>query len=208
MKCRRRCRITDGSGPLRSDSGGDKRSHRKQRDSPRQPLGRNIITSLWGNVTIKIMVGFLFLYPAFVAKRTSRTWLGRSGRGARRASARPPRSVTSPAMRLAARLKLGRPSLLVVRCATVVTGVCTGGGVLRQPRRRGDRGAGHIRPASAIAKASLDASSAGRSARGVARVGVRPVGVAAAVGLGRGRRDRRAGVHRIAAWGSPRSRRS
>ena len=34
----------------------------------RQPLGRNIITSLWGNCTIKVMVGFLFLYPAFVAK--------------------------------------------------------------------------------------------------------------------------------------------
>ena len=34
----------------------------------RQPLGRNIITALWGNCTIKVMVGFLFLYPAFVAK--------------------------------------------------------------------------------------------------------------------------------------------
>ena len=33
-------------------------------------MGRNIITSLWGNVTIKVMVGFLFLYPAFVAKQT------------------------------------------------------------------------------------------------------------------------------------------
>ena len=31
-------------------------------------MGRNIITSLWGNCTIKVMVGFLFLYPAFVAK--------------------------------------------------------------------------------------------------------------------------------------------
>src|SRR3984957_5460620 len=37
----------------------------------RQPLGRNIITSLWGNCTIKVMVGFLFLYPAFVAKAQS-----------------------------------------------------------------------------------------------------------------------------------------
>ena len=37
-------------------------------DAVRQPLGRNIITSLWGNCTIKAMVGFLFLYPAFVAK--------------------------------------------------------------------------------------------------------------------------------------------
>ena len=31
-------------------------------------MGRNIITALWGNCTIKAMVGFLFLYPAFVAK--------------------------------------------------------------------------------------------------------------------------------------------
>ena len=31
-------------------------------------MGRNIITALWGNCTIKVMVGFLFLYPAFVAK--------------------------------------------------------------------------------------------------------------------------------------------
>ena len=37
-------------------------------NSARQPLGRNIITALWGNCTIKAMVGFLFLYPAFVAK--------------------------------------------------------------------------------------------------------------------------------------------
>lgn len=35
----------------------------------RQPLGRNIIAALWGNCTIKAMVGFLFLYPAFVAKQ-------------------------------------------------------------------------------------------------------------------------------------------
>ena len=31
-------------------------------------MGRNIITALWGNCTVKVMVGFLFLYPAFVAK--------------------------------------------------------------------------------------------------------------------------------------------
>ena len=44
----------------------------------RQPLGRNIITALWGNCTIKVMVGFLFLYPAFVAKAHRRQRLGSS----------------------------------------------------------------------------------------------------------------------------------
>src|SRR6202012_738517 len=44
---------------------------KKVGDTLRQPLGRNIITSLWGNCTIKVMVGFLFLYPAFVAKAQS-----------------------------------------------------------------------------------------------------------------------------------------
>ena len=40
----------------------------KTPSTARQPLGRNIITALWGNCTIKVMVGFLFLYPAFYAK--------------------------------------------------------------------------------------------------------------------------------------------
>src|SRR5271170_6960639 len=97
------------SGPLRRDKSS----------SPRQPLGRNIITSLWGNVTIKIMVGFLFLYPAFVAKQTGQNGLhqvailGLIGAAA---------TVGNFAGNgLSARLKLGRPSVLVVRCATMVT---------------------------------------------------------------------------------------
>ena len=52
-----------GSGELRRQPG-----QHVSPGAPRQPLGRNIITSLWGNCTIKVMVGFLFLYPAFVAK--------------------------------------------------------------------------------------------------------------------------------------------
>ena len=50
---------------------GELRRHpnsHEERGPARQPLGRNIITALWGNCTIKVMVGFLFLYPAFVAK--------------------------------------------------------------------------------------------------------------------------------------------
>lgn len=36
--------------------------------SMRQPLGRTVVTSLWGNGTIRILTGFLTLYVAFYAK--------------------------------------------------------------------------------------------------------------------------------------------
>jgi Major Facilitator Superfamily len=86
---------------------------------PRQPLGRNIITSLWGNVTIKVMVGFLFLYPAFVAKQTGENgWHQVALLGAIGAAAATGNFAGNA---LSARLKLGRPSVLVVRCATMVT---------------------------------------------------------------------------------------
>jgi hypothetical protein len=84
----------------------------KRRDA-RQPLGRNIITSLWGNCTIKVMVGFLFLYPAFVAKsHEQERWeqlmmLGLIG--ARRGDRQLRRQLAS------ARLQLGHPAQLVVR---------------------------------------------------------------------------------------------
>ena len=107
------------SGPLRRDSHGNTASRPSRSGRPRQPLGRNIITSLWGNVTIKVMVGFLFLYPAFVAKQTGQNgWhqvalLGMIGAAA---------TIGNFAGNgLSARLKLGRPSVLVVRCATMVT---------------------------------------------------------------------------------------
>ncbi len=85
----------------------------------RQPLGRNIITSLWGNSTIKVMVGFLFLYPAFVAKAQHASgWrqvaiLGLIGAAA--ALGNFAGNFTS------ARLRLGRPAVVVVRCTVVVT---------------------------------------------------------------------------------------
>ena len=85
----------------------------------RQPLGRNIITSLWGNVTIKMMVGFLFLYPAFVAKAHQASgWVQVGILGLVGAAA----AVGNLAGNgVAARLELGCPSVLVVRCATAVT---------------------------------------------------------------------------------------
>ncbi|WP_420872554.1 MFS transporter [Mycolicibacterium parafortuitum] len=121
----------------------------------RQPLGRNIITSLWGNCTVKVMVGFLFLYPAFVAKAHDATgWeqlriLGMIGAAA--AVGNFGGNFT------AARLKLGHPARLVVRCAVAVTVVALvtalTGNLLVAAAATFVTSA-----ASAIAKASLDAS--------------------------------------------------
>jgi MFS family permease len=124
-------------------------------DDVRQPLGRNIITALWGNCTIKAMVGFLFLYPAFVAKsHDAGGWeqlriLGLIGAAA---------AVGNFAGNFtAARLKLGRPAVLVVRCTIAVTAMALAAAVT-----------GNLfvvaaatlitSGASAVAKASLDAS--------------------------------------------------
>ena len=121
----------------------------------RQPLGRNIITALWGNCTIKVMVGFLFLYPAFVAKSHDASgWeqlriLGLIGAAAGDRQLR--------GNFASARMKLGHPAQLVVRCTIAVTAVALATAV-----------AGNLlvaaiatlvtSGASAIAKASLDAS--------------------------------------------------
>jgi Major Facilitator Superfamily len=121
----------------------------------RQPLGRNIITSLWGNCTIKVMVGFLFLYPAFVAKaHQASSWVQLGMLGLIGAAA----AVGNFAGNFAsARLRLGRPSVLVVRCTLAVTGIALAAAV-----------AGNLMMAavatlitsgsSAVAKAALDAS--------------------------------------------------
>ncbi|BBY19559.1 membrane protein [Mycolicibacterium litorale] len=121
----------------------------------RQPMGRNTITALWGNCTIKVMVGFLFLYPAFVAKSHDATgWeqlriLGLIGAAA--AIGNFIGNMTS------ARLELGHPARLVVRSATAVTAVAlatalTGNLLVAAVATLITSGA------SAIAKASLDAS--------------------------------------------------
>jgi MFS family permease len=146
-----------GSGPLRRKpaSGHHHGAASAEPAEPRQPLGRNIITSLWGNVTIKTMVGFLFLYPAFVAKAHQASgWVQLGMLGLLGAAAAIGNFAGNGA---AARLKLGRPSVLVVRCTIAVT--C---GALATALT------GHLMVAaiatlitsgsSAIAKASLDAS--------------------------------------------------
>ncbi len=121
----------------------------------RQPLGRNIITSLWGNCTIKVMVGFLFLYPAFVAKSHDASgWEQLRILGMIGAAAAIGNFVGNFT---AARLQLGHPARLVVRAATAVTAVSLATAVF---------GSLYVAAfaalitsgASAVAKASLDAS--------------------------------------------------
>lgn len=129
--------------------------HHKPSETARQPLGRNIITALWGNCTIKVMVGFLFLYPAFVAKSHDASgWeqlriLGLIGVAA--AIGNFAGNFTS------ARLKLGHPAKLVVRCAIAVTAsalatAVTGNLFVAAAATLVTSGA------AAIGKASLDAS--------------------------------------------------
>jgi hypothetical protein len=143
------------TGELRRDQQGAKPS-RSKKDKPRQPLGRNIITSLWGNVTTKMVVGFLFLYPAFVAKahESSGLMVQLGLLGLMGAAATVGNFGGNAA---AARLKLGRPSLLVLRSTSAVGAVAlisafTGNLFIVAFATL------VISASSAIAKASLDAS--------------------------------------------------
>jgi hypothetical protein len=121
----------------------------------RQPLGRNIITCLWGNCTIKVMVGFLFLYPAFVAKAHDASgWVQLGMLGTIGAAA----GIGNFAGNFtAARLSLGRPAVVVVRAAIAVTvlalaAAVSGSLIVAAVAAFVTSGA------SAVAKASLDAS--------------------------------------------------
>ena len=152
--------VTEGEVPTTLSYHGPTETYRPQpepgtSEKTRQPLGRNIITALWGNCTIKVMVGFLFLYPAFVAKSHDASgWeqlriLGLIGAAA---------GIGNFAGNFtAARLQLGNPSRLVVRAATAVTVMALATAV------SGNLYVAALATlvtsgASAIAKASLDAS--------------------------------------------------
>lgn len=160
MRIPRWVEVTAGEVPAtlsyRQDSEPLRRSwHREVSGALRQPLGRNIITSLWGNCTIKVMVGFLFLYPAFVAKaHDAGGWAQVAILGVIGAAAGIGNFVGNFT---SARLKLGRPAVLVVRCTLAVSAVALAasvGGNLMLAAIATLVTSG----ASAIAKASLDAS--------------------------------------------------
>ncbi len=150
--------VTEGEVPATLSYHGRTGELRRRSETPssaRQPLGRNIITALWGNCTIKVMVGFLFLYPAFYAKSHDASgWeqlriLGLIGAAA--AIGNFAGNFTS------ARMKLGHPAQVVVRCTIAVTAsalatAVTGSLLVAAIATLITSGA------SAIAKASLDAS--------------------------------------------------
>ena len=150
--------VTEGEVPATLSYHGRTGELRRQPHTPssaRQPLGRNTITALWGNCTIKVMVGFLFLYPAFYAKSHDASgWeqlriLGLIGAAA--AIGNFAGNFTS------ARMKLGHPAQVVVRCTIAVTASALATAV------SGSLLVAAIATlitsgASAIAKASLDAS--------------------------------------------------
>ncbi|MBX5486804.1 hypothetical protein MHAS_03515 [Mycolicibacterium hassiacum DSM 44199] len=152
--------VTEGEVPTtlsyHGRTGELRRHHDPRRPEPvRQPLGRNTITALWGNCTVKAMVGFLFLYPAFYAKsHDAGGWEQLKILGLIGAAAAVGNFIGNFT---AARLELGHPAQVVVRCTTAVmtvalAGAVTGNLVVVAVATLITSGA------SAIAKASLDAS--------------------------------------------------
>ncbi|MUL48849.1 MFS transporter [Mycobacterium sp. CBMA293] len=149
--------VTEGEVPttLSYHAPTEQLRHPHADKSPRQPLGRNIITSLWGNCTIKVLVGFLFLYPAFVAKsHEAGAWeqlkiLGLIGAAA---------GIGNIGGNIvSARLKLGHPAQVVVRATVIVTAAALAAAVAGNLMVAA--GAAVITSAAtAIAKASLDGS--------------------------------------------------
>ncbi|HEY3607582.1 MAG TPA: MFS transporter [Pseudonocardiaceae bacterium] len=81
----------------------------------RQPMGRHVVVGLWGNGTIRVMTGFLMLFPAFVIKSMEEHSPGRqllllglvgaaAGIGSFAGNA------------IGARLQFGKPDQVVVVC--------------------------------------------------------------------------------------------
>ncbi|WP_199832588.1 MFS transporter [Gordonia iterans] len=85
----------------------------------RQPLGRAVVTGLWGNGTIRILTGFLTLYVAFYARAQDADgfqqllMLGAVGAGAGVGNA--------AGNAVGTRLQLSRPPRIVVMCAIAAT---------------------------------------------------------------------------------------
>lgn len=106
--------LIDVSGKGRAAAGDGKTTKR------RQPLGRAVVTGLWGNGTIRVLTGFLTLYIAFVAKaNTNHEALMQAATlgfvGAAAGIGNFAGNATG------ARLELGRPALMVLRCTIAVT---------------------------------------------------------------------------------------
>ena len=122
----------------------------------RQPLGKAVITALWGNGTIRVLTGFLTLYVAFVAKAQTdhepvkqAAMLGLVGAAA--AIGNFAGNATG------ARLELGKPAIVILRCTAAATAV-TIVAALTDSLLTAALVALVASCASALAKVSLDAS--------------------------------------------------
>ncbi|MEV6772928.1 MFS transporter [Nocardia sp. NPDC051030] len=128
---------------------------RVQPDKRRQPLGRAVVTGLWGNGTIRVLTGFLTFYVAFVAKATEH-------RPTQQAAMLAVVGVCAAVGNFAgnasgARMKLGRPTLLVLVCTIACVVAAVSAAVF--DNLLGAAAATLIAAgASALAKVSLDAA--------------------------------------------------
>ncbi|MGV9675074.1 MFS transporter [Nocardia sp. NPDC003482] len=124
-------------------------------DKRRQPLGRSVVTGLWGNSSIRVLTGFLTFYIAFVAKATEHRPVQQAAMlGVVGASAAIGNFVGNAT---GARLKLGRPALIVLGCTASCAAVALVAAFL--DNLLGAAVATLVAAgASALAKVSLDAS--------------------------------------------------
>nr|WP_228823442.1 MFS transporter [Nocardia blacklockiae] len=121
----------------------------------RQPLGRAVVTGLWGNGTVRVLTGFLTFYVAFVAKSTEHRPVQQAAMlGVVGAAAAIGNFVGNAS---GARMKLGRPALIVLLCTAACTIVALFAIFL--DNLLGAAAAALVASgASALAKVSLDAS--------------------------------------------------
>ncbi|MEU6582012.1 MFS transporter [Nocardia sp. NPDC046763] len=131
------------------------RADQVQPSKRRQPLGRSVVTGLWGNSTVRVLTGFLTFYGAFVAKATEHrpvqqiAMLGVIGAAATIGN------FTGNAS--GARMKLGRPQLIVLSCTIACVAVAIVAALL--DNLMGAAIATMVAAcASALAKVSLDAA--------------------------------------------------
>jgi MFS family permease len=121
----------------------------------RQPLGRSVVTGLWGNSAIRVLTGFLTFYVAFVAKATEHRPVQQAAMLGVVGVAAAIGNFTGNAT--GARIKLGKPSPIVLGCTAACTLVA-----LFAVFTNNLLGAGLATlvasGASALAKVSLDAS--------------------------------------------------
>ncbi|WP_083883682.1 MFS transporter [Nocardia higoensis] len=121
----------------------------------RQPLGRAVVSGLWGNSSIRVLTGFLTFYIAFVAKATEHRPLQQAlmlgAVGAAAGIGNFAGNATG------ARLALGRPSVIVVSCTAACAGVALFA-VFADNLLGAVVAALVASAASALAKVSLDAS--------------------------------------------------